>query len=182
MATKGPSGLDIVPLDPGHLDVLTEVMRRAFDDDAMRHLGAQRGGPPGYDTGEFLRRHGLDPRAKAFEAHVDGRPVGAIIVFPRPDGDHVLGCMFTDPDVQRRGVGAALFRHVEAAFPARSWTLETPGFAVSNHDFYGRTCGFQKIAERPDPDLGGPMFVYRKAYPANAVDLTPSARDPDRPS
>jgi len=153
----------IAPLEPGDVDALTEVMARAFDDDARRHLGVPKGGPPGYDTGAFLREHGLDPRARAFVANLDGRPVGAIIVFPVEDGNHVLGCMFTDPEAQRRGIGAALFRHVEAAFPARSWTLETPGFAESNHRFYTRKCGFRKTGERDDPDGVGTMFVFEKA-------------------
>ena len=158
------NGVRIVPLDPADVDALTDVMTRSFDDDARRHLGVEKGGPPGYDTGEFLRRHGLQPSASAFTAVLEGRPVGAIIVFPRHDGNHVLGCIFTDPDVQRRGIGAALFRHVEAAFPARSWTLETPGFAKSTHAFYGETCGFRKVAERDDPEGEGPMFVYEKTY------------------
>jgi len=155
--------LDIVPLQPGDVDTLTEVMTRAFDDDARRHLGVPKGGPPGYDTGEFLREYALDPRARAFAAVLEGRPVGAIIVFPREDGHHVLGGLFTDPDVQRRGIGAALFAHVEAAFPARSWTLETPGFATSNHRFYAEKCGFRKAGEREEPDGVGTMFVFEKA-------------------
>lgn len=161
--------LRIVPFVAGDVDALTEVMTRAFDDDARRHLGVPKGGPPGYDTGEFLRKHGLDPRARAFVAVQGGAPVGAIIVFPRADGDHVLGCVFTDPDVQRRGVGAALVAHVEAAFPARSWTLETPGYATSNHRFYTERCGFTKVGEHDDPsgaegpDGVGTMFVFWKA-------------------
>ena len=153
----------IVPLQAGDVDALTDVMARSFDDDARRHLGVPKGGPPGYDTGEFLREHGFDPRARAFVAFLEGRPVGAIIVFPREDGHHVLGCMFTDPDVQRRGIGAALFRFVEDRFPARSWTLETPGFAASNHRFYAEKCGFRKAGERDDPDGVGTMFVFEKA-------------------
>lgn len=155
--------LRIVPLLAGDVGALTEVMTRAFDDDARRHLGAPKGGPPGYDTGEFLREHGLDPRARSFVAVLDARPVGAIIVFPRGDGHHVLGCMFTDPGVQRRGIGAALFRFVEDRFPARSWTLETPGFAASNHRFYAQKCGFAKVGERDDPSGVGTMFLFRKA-------------------
>jgi GNAT superfamily N-acetyltransferase len=154
----------IVPLQRGDVAALTEVMTRAFDDDARRHLGVEKGGPPGYDTGEFLLEHGFDPRARAYAAVLDGRPVGAVIVFPGDDGNHVLGCMFTDPAAQRRGIGAALFAHVEAAFPARSWTLETPGFAASNHRFYTEKCGFRKAGERDDPDGVGTMFVFQKAY------------------
>jgi GNAT superfamily N-acetyltransferase len=154
--------LRIVPLQPDDVEPLTEVMTRAFDDDAQRHLGVAKGGPPGYDSGEFLRQHGLSPLAHAFAALLDEVPVGAIIVFPRPDGHHVVGAMFTDPAVQRRGIGQALFRHVEAAFPGRSWTLETPGFALSNHRFYAAKCGFAKVRERDDPDGIGTMFVFEK--------------------
>jgi len=165
----------IVPLQAGDVDALTAVMTRAFDDDARRHLGAPKGGPPGYDNGEFLRGYGLDPQARAFVAVLEGRPVGAIIVFPREDGHHVLGGLFTDPAVQRRGIGAALFRFVEDRFPARSWTLETPAFATSNHRFYEEKCGFRKAGERADPsgadgtdgvgepDGVGMMFVFEKA-------------------
>lgn len=152
----------IVPLLRGDVAALTKVMTRAFDDDARRHLGAEKGGPPGYDTGEFLLEHGFDPRARAFAAILDERPVGAVIVFPGEDGNHVLGCMFTDPEVQRRGIGTALFAHVEAAYPARSWTLETPGYAESNHRFYVEKCGFRKDGERDDPDGVGTMFVFEK--------------------
>jgi len=35
---------------------MTQVMTRAFDDDARKHLGAQKGGPEGYDDGEFFRK------------------------------------------------------------------------------------------------------------------------------
>lgn len=152
----------IDPLQRDDIAALTDVMTRAFDDDAQRHLGVERGGPPGYDDGTFLHEHALDPRARAFTATLEGRPVGAIIVFPGDDGDHVLGCMFTDPDAQRRGIGTALFAHVEAAFPARSWTLETPALAVSNHRFYAERCGFRRVAEREDPDGVGTMLVFEK--------------------
>ena len=34
---------------------LTPVMTRAFDDDSQKHLGKEKGGPPGYDNGDFPR-------------------------------------------------------------------------------------------------------------------------------
>jgi len=37
------------------LDELTEVMTRSFDDDSQKHLGVEKGGPPGYDNGEFFK-------------------------------------------------------------------------------------------------------------------------------
>jgi hypothetical protein len=115
----------ILPLEEGDIETLTEVMTRSFDDDAQRHLGIDKAGPPGYDTGEFLRSYGLHPEARAFKALLDGTAVGAIIVF-------------------RRGHGRA----------------------VSNHGFYTRTCGFQKIAERDE--AGGGVVVYQKRYESTA--------------
>lgn len=35
---------------------MTEVMKRAFDEDTKRHLGREAGGPPGYDDGGFINR------------------------------------------------------------------------------------------------------------------------------
>ncbi len=157
------STIEIRPFEPEDVDEATTVMARAFDDDSRRHLGKDRGGPPGYDTGEFLRENALNPQARAFKAIVDGSIAGAIIVFPQPDGNHWLGCMFTDPARQRTGVGRALFRHVERAFPARSWQLETPSFALSNHRFYELACGFKKAGESVGPE-GFPQVLYRKEY------------------
>lgn len=34
---------------------LTDVMTRTFDDDSQRHLGKPKGGPPGYNNGDFFR-------------------------------------------------------------------------------------------------------------------------------
>lgn len=38
------------------LTELTEVMTRSFDDDSQKHLGLEKGGPPGYDNGEFFKK------------------------------------------------------------------------------------------------------------------------------
>jgi hypothetical protein len=35
---------------------LGTVMTRAFDDDAQKHLGIEKGGPEGYDNGDFFRK------------------------------------------------------------------------------------------------------------------------------
>ena len=35
---------------------LTKVMTRTFDDDTQKYLGQPKGGPDGYDTGEFFQR------------------------------------------------------------------------------------------------------------------------------
>ncbi len=154
---------DIRPLERNDVAEATAVMKRAFDDDSRRHLNREDGGPPGYDTGAFLEQNAFNPAARAFKAIVDGSIAGVIIVFPGKDGNHWLGCMFTDPDRQRQGIGGSLFAHVEETFPGSSWKLETPVYARSNHAFYEKKCGFGKIGEQTAED-GMPCILYAKEY------------------
>ncbi len=152
---------DILPLERTDIAEATAVMKRAFDDDSKRHLNRETGGPPGYDTGEFIATNGFNKAARSFKAVIAGKIVGIIIVFPGKDGNHFLGCMFTEPRLQRSGIGRALVTHVESAFPGKSWTLETPLFATSNHAFYERSCGFKRVGQTESDDAG-PQIVYRK--------------------
>ncbi|OQB04100.1 MAG: Acetyltransferase (GNAT) family protein [Spirochaetes bacterium ADurb.Bin215] len=154
---------DIRPLERQDIAEATAVMKRAFDDDSRRHLNQETGGPPGYDTGEFLRKNGFNRAARSFKAVVDGLIAGVIIVFLGKDGNHYLDCMFTDPDRQRKGIGRALFGYVEQTFPGSSWKLDTPIFAKSNHKFYEQKCGFKKIGEQAAED-GMPCVIYAKEY------------------
>lgn len=155
--------LKILPVSPADVEELTAVMTRAFDDDARRHLGQEKGGPPGYDTGAFIRTWGLHRNARSYKAVCDSRIAGCVIAFPSSDGQHRIGNLFTDPEFQRRGIGKALMDHVERLHPGRSWTLETPAFALSNHRFYGDVCGYEKIGETDSgPEGPGIEYIYRK--------------------
>ena len=143
---------------------MTAAMTAAFDDDSRRHLGRDKGGPPGYDTGKFIRVNGFNPKARTFKALVGGKIAGCIITFPQENGHHWVGCMFTDPAFQRKGVGARLFSHVERVIRGKSWTLETPAFALSNHAFYEKKCGFVKTGETDGKEEPGVQFIYKKTY------------------
>ncbi len=158
------SDIKIEPAALSDVQELTEIMTRAFNDDSRRHLGKDQGGPPGYNTGEFIRQNAFHSGGKAFKALLKDRIAGCIIVFPAKDGHHHLGCMFTDPAHQRKGIGKTLFDYVELTLPGKSWTLETPAFARSNHRFYEDRCGFTKIRETPPDDEPGVQYVYRKEY------------------
>ncbi len=154
--------MEIAPIEPSDIEELTAVMTRAFDDDARRHLGEERGGPEGYDDGSFIRRWCLISAARCYVAREGGRIVGAINVFPGTDGEgsNALGCIFVEPAAQRRSVGLALWRHAQAAHPSRRWRLETPAWATSNHSFYEKTCGFRKLRETDPGDPRKNQFVY----------------------
>lgn len=135
--------LALEPVTRADLADLTAIMTRAFDDDSRRHRGLPRGGPEGYDTGEFFERwlFGCGD-STGYRIVLDGRTVGGMIVWVFPHGCNVLGTIFVDPDFQDRGVGRQAWGLVEARYPdAKSWSLETPSWATKNHHFY-EACGF----------------------------------------
>lgn len=135
--------LTVVEITEDNLPDVTAVMTRAFDDDARRHLGIAHQGPPGYDDGAFFRTWLFDREESAGGAVVvGGAIVGAYIVWPREEA--VLGTMFVDPPRQRQGVGTAIWDHIEATYPARTWALHTPLWSTSNHSFY-EGCGFRRV-------------------------------------
>jgi GNAT superfamily N-acetyltransferase len=157
-------GLSFETITEADIPELTRVMTRAFDDDARKHLGLERGGPEGYDNGDFFRKWLFGYSVtNGYKVLADGAVIGGMIVWILPDGDNILGTIFIDPDFQDRGVGSAAWKFVESTYPqTKSWRLTTPKEAVKNHYFYGTKCGFQRVES--DRILGRPadQFVYRK--------------------
>jgi GNAT superfamily N-acetyltransferase len=116
---------------------LTGAMTRAFDDDAQRHLGQQRGGPPGYDNGDFSRTW-LFPYKESvgFKILADGKIIGALIVWILPGDHNNLGAMFVDPPHQDQGVGTRAWQFIDQgpADPAEhDPTLVSAGHDPSQH-------------------------------------------------
>ncbi len=151
-ATEPPlSFLEIVEAD---LPELTAVMTRAFDADAQRHLGIERGGPEGYDNGEFFRKWLFGYRESVgYKIVAQGQIIGAFIVWIHRGGHYRLGTIFVDPAHQDRGVGTRAWQFIEETYPeARTWRLETPAWATKNHHFYEVKCGFQQAGSSPDGD------------------------------
>ncbi len=142
---------------------LTEVMTRAFDDDTQKHLGKPKGGPNGYDTGDFFRKWMLSyTESVGYKILVDGKTGGGFIVWLLKNGKNNLGTIFVDPDYQDQGVGSQAMRFIFTTFhDATSWTLGTPSWAIKNHHFYEKN-GFQKIHEKPTENHEGTSFLYRK--------------------
>ena len=102
---------------------LTSVMTRAFDDDSRKHLGADRGGPDGYDNGDFFRQWLFaHEESRGYKILMHERIIGGFIVWIFPHGRNVLGTIFVDPEFQDRGVGTRAWAFIERAFPAtKSW-------------------------------------------------------------
>jgi GNAT superfamily N-acetyltransferase len=151
-------GLVFEPITETDVPELTAVMTRAFDDDAQKHLGQERGGPPGYDDGEFFRKWLFGyQESVGYKIIAEDKLIGGIIVWILEHGDNILGTVFVDPASQDQGVGTRTWQFIEATYPeTRSWTLETPVWATKNHHFYEEKCGFHRVDVQED------TVVYRK--------------------
>ena len=142
---------------------LTEVMKRAFDDDAQKHLGQSRGGPPGYDDGEFFRTW-LFPYKESvgYKVISDGVIIGGIIVWILPDGKNILGTIFVDPASQDLGVGQQTWCFIEETYSdTKNWRLATPSWATKNHHYYVK-CGFEEVGSDPLIPAEEGMSIFRK--------------------
>jgi len=169
--TPNESELAFETITEADIPELTRVMTRAFDDDAQKHLRLERGGPPGYDTGDFFRQwlFGYD-ETDGYKVLRAGQVIGGVIAWILPDGHNVLGTVFVDPNVQDLGVGTQIWQFIEARYPeTKSWRLTTSRWATKNHHFYAAKCGFMRVES--DPIVGSPEgeYVYRKDMLASAA-------------
>ena len=154
--------LEIVPVVEEDIPELSRVMTRAFDDDARKHLRVEKGGPVGYDDGEFFRKGLFSYDASVgYKIASQGRVIGAFILWLLEDVCIRLGTVFVDPGYQDQEVATRPWRFIEQTYPdSRSWTLATPWWAVKNHHFYEQKCGFKKIKE--ETSLEGVSLTYQK--------------------
>jgi GNAT superfamily N-acetyltransferase len=147
------------------IPALAGVMKRAFDDDAQKHLGQPEGGPPGYDDGGFFHTWLLPyQESLGYKIMTGGRLIGGFIVWDLPDGHNILGTIFVDPAFQDIGVGQRTWQFIEGRYPhTKSWRLATPTWAEKNHHFYVK-CGFTKVDSDPlIPEEEG-QTIYLKEF------------------
>jgi GNAT superfamily N-acetyltransferase len=151
-------------IDIEDLEELTKIMTRSFDDDSKKHLGVEKGGPPGYDNGEFFKEWLLPYKESiGYKMLVGEKIIGGAIVWIFPHGKNRLGTVFIDPNYQDKGLGTKFWQFIENRYPeSKSWTLSTPAFAIKNHHFYEKKCGFTKIDENKEQGEEWSSFVYYK--------------------
>ncbi|MDR3085897.1 MAG: GNAT family N-acetyltransferase [Christensenellaceae bacterium] len=152
-------GLTFENVTEEDVEILTTIMKRAFDEDARIHLGDEAGGPPGYDNGEFIRKWYLNSDADAYKVLQDGVMIGAVNVFHQKEHEYYLGNMFTDSAYHDKGLGTIIWHFVEQKYAdARIWRTETPGFSKRNHHFYINKCGFNVVR------IDNPKDRYEESY------------------
>ncbi len=155
---KRYQGLEFDVLKEEDIDELTKVMERAFDEDTRIHLSEPKGGPEGYENGEFLRRYGLHPDSEAYKISEDGKLIGGIILWINKETNvNFLGCVFVDVNRQNKGTGKSIWDFIEQEYPDTvKWCTETAAFSRRNHHFYVNKCGFHivRIEEPMNPREG----------------------------
>lgn len=149
------------------IPLLTNLMTITFDDDTRKFLGKEKGGPDGYDNGDFFRRWMVEPPNSTGYKIIDkstDEVIGFFLVFEGKEGQNALGNIFIHPAFQHKGIGYETWKFIEKTFKAKSWILDTPSWAVRNHHFYEKKCGFKKVDERPfrEEGVSGSLFIYLK--------------------
>lgn len=147
-------------LEEKDIDVLTKIMERAFDEDTRIHLNEPKGGPNGYDNGDFLRKFGLHKDSTAYKISQEDKVIGCIILWINKETNiNFLGNIFIDTSVQSKGIGKKIWEFIEQEYPETvKWCTETPGFSRRNHNFYVNKCGFHVVR------IKNPMDKYDSSY------------------
>jgi ribosomal protein S18 acetylase RimI-like enzyme len=150
------------PPTPDDAQSLTEAQVRAFHHDSVLYPEVELGGPPGYDSVEQT----LADMSKylCHKILYDGQIVGGIVVFDRGEGHYHLDRIYIDPAYQNHGIGTQAMRFIEATYPARRWTLDTPTWAVRNQHFYEKF-GYVKVGEREEEGGNIILIMYEKVVP-----------------
>ncbi|KWX82360.1 hypothetical protein AMQ83_32740 [Paenibacillus riograndensis] len=138
--------LSILIAEPKDAELLAEVQKRTFDEDARRFQNKAEDGPPGYIASSWQSE--MMEKGLYYKLIADGHIIVGMIIFPSPDEqEYHLGRIFIDPLHQNRGFGQNVFHFLFSTFPnAHKWTLDTPSWSVRNHYFY-KKLGFVQTAE-----------------------------------
>lgn len=136
---------------------LTEIAIAAFKNDFVLYPGVAFGGPPGHDNVNATRAK--IEKEDSYKFLYDGELVGGAVVMKLGEGDYFLEILFIDPARHGLGIGSQVMRQIEAMYPAKRWSLNTPVYAVRNRHFYEKL-GYVNIGEERYPEIT--LVIYEK--------------------
>ena len=131
---------------PADAESLVKVQVAAFHDDARMYPDVELGGPPGYDSVDVMLRKIRE--AEVYKIVREGRIIGGIIIYIEGNGHYHVDVLDIDPAYHNRGIGTQAMQFIERTYPAKKWTLNTPGYAIRNQHFYEKL-GYVKVGEAP---------------------------------
>lgn len=146
--------ISLVKAELQDAEILTNISKRTFNDDANRFLGKSSGGPAGYMSVEWNKNRIKNDNY--FKIVKDGKIIGGIIVFYWCGKHARLERIFVDPVYQGYNYGQRVMTLMENEFPeVLKWTLCTRCECYRNHHFYEKM-GYVKVSEEGD------LFFYEK--------------------
>lgn len=162
-------GLQLETFMEVDIEIMSPIMKRAFDEDTRRFTKYPDNGPAESDefgNGDFLRKWYINSGSHAYKISKDSKPIGAVNVFINDkNNENYLGNIFIDTDFQDKGIGTIIWNFIEMAYSRTvKWRTTTPAFSRRNHNFYINKCGFKVVKiDNPKKENGG-QFVMEKTY------------------
>lgn len=133
-------------LEQSDIQVLTPIMKEAFDTDTKMHTDLKEDGPNGYDNGELLKKMLYLDNAESKVIYIDGIVLGGYAIIKNKNV-YTLNLLFIDPVYASKGIGTKVWMDIEKEYTeAKTWVLETPDYSKRNHHFYEK-CGFKKMED-----------------------------------
>ncbi|MEG1001751.1 GNAT family N-acetyltransferase [Clostridium sp.] len=159
-------------LEENDIDILTRIMERAFDVDTKMHTNDEKGGPTGYNNGDFLRKFALQKQSSAYTIMQNKNIVGCVIVWVNKESKiNYLGNIFIDPCIQNKGIGFKVWNIIEDKYKCtKKWCTETPGYSRRNHNFYVNKCGFHVVKINNPMDELQSSFILEKVMMGEEMD------------
>jgi ribosomal protein S18 acetylase RimI-like enzyme len=149
--------LRIAVATPDDADALIALQRLAFQPEAERY--GDPGIPPMVETPAQLRA--CLAGQTILKAERAGRLVGSVRGRLGDAGTCHIGRLATHPDLQGRGIGAALMRAIEARIPqARRFELFTGHLSVRTIRLYERL-GYREFTRAPESALVERVYMEK---------------------
>lgn len=147
-------------LEEDDIELLTPIMKSAFDSDTKMHRDFEEDGPKGYDNGQLLKKLMQVKDSESKVIYLDSRIIGSYTIIKYGD-IYKLEMFFINPDYGSQGIGTRVLKDIESSYNGKTWLVETPDYSKRNHHFYEK-CGFKKINEKIYED-GEKSFIFIKS-------------------
>lgn len=132
-------------------EALTAIQIAAFKEDFRLYPDVAVGGPPGHDDVNVTRAK--IENEDSYKFLYDGEIVGGAVVTKHLGEDHYfLEILFLDPTRHGVGIGTQVMQQIEKLYPAKTWSLNTPIYAVRNRHFYEKL-GYVNVGEERYPEI-----------------------------